>query len=126
MGSTTVIDVAGNEATFDTAAIKIDKTAPVISLQSKAPQANAAGWNKDNVTVTWTCTDAVSQPLAGTVSQQLTTEGTNLSSTGTCTDNAGNTANDTQTGINIDKTKPTLVFGTATGTAGIMVGLPPT
>jgi hypothetical protein len=42
------------------------------------------------------------------VSQTVSTEAPNQSSTGTCTDLAGNTASDTQTGINIDKTAPSI------------------
>jgi hypothetical protein len=60
--------------------------------------------------VEWSCTDAMngSGVVASTVSQELTNEGANRSAEGTCTDLAGNTASDTQTGINIDLTAPEL------------------
>jgi hypothetical protein len=46
--------------------------------------------------------------MSPNVSQTINTEGQNQSATGTCTDNAGNAASDTQTGISIDKTSPVL------------------
>ncbi len=88
--------------------IKRDATAPTITLDSRSPAPNSYGWNNSDVTVTWTCSDALSGAVADTVSQTVSSEGKNQSVTGTCTDNAGNSASDTQTGINIDKTSPTL------------------
>ncbi len=84
--------------------IKIDTTAPAIAYQGQHPAANGSGWNNTDVALTWECTDAVTTP----VTQTLTSEAANQSATGTCTDLAGNTASDTQGGINIDKTAPTL------------------
>src|SRR6185503_9478883 len=87
--------------------IKLDKTNPSISFTGRtAPNAN--GWNNSNVTANWTCSDALSGPVSDIVNQTLTSEGANQSVTGTCSDAAGNTASDTQGGINIDKTAPTL------------------
>jgi hypothetical protein len=43
-----------------------------------------------------------------TVTQPIVTEGQNQSITGQCADAAGHTAQDTRSGINIDKTAPTL------------------
>ncbi|HWP64065.1 MAG TPA: PxKF domain-containing protein, partial [Candidatus Binatia bacterium] len=48
-----------------------------------------------------------SGPVSPTVSETLSSEGANQSATGTCTDAAGNTASDTQSGIDIDLTPPT-------------------
>jgi hypothetical protein len=87
--------------------IKIDKTAPVIAFVSRTP-ADANGWNNTDVTINWSCTDGLSGPVSASVSQTVSTEGANQSATGTCQDLAGNTASDTQSGINIDKTAPTL------------------
>jgi hypothetical protein len=87
--------------------IKRDATAPTISFASRTP-ANGAGWNNTDVTLNWDCADDTSGAVNAAVSQTVSSEGSNQSSTGTCTDNAGNTASDTQTGINIDKTSPTL------------------
>ncbi|HLU26183.1 MAG TPA: PxKF domain-containing protein, partial [Longimicrobiales bacterium] len=98
---------AGGTAS-ETVTIKRDATPPAIALAGRSPAANAAGWNNGDVTLTWTCTDEGSGPLSGTVSETVTGEGANLSVTGTCEDRAGNTASDTQGGINIDRTPPTL------------------
>jgi hypothetical protein len=87
--------------------VKRDASAPVITFDSRtAPNSN--GWNNTNVSVNWTCSDALSGAVSSSVSQNLTSEGANQSATGTCVDNAGNTASDTQTGLKIDKTAPTL------------------
>ncbi len=98
-------DNAGNTETTQTRTIKIDKTAPTITFTSRTA-ANADGWNNSDVTVNWSCSDALSDVVSATDSKTVTTEGTNQSATGTCTDNAGNSASNTQNGINIDKTDP--------------------
>ncbi len=88
--------------------VKRDATSPNIGLISRTPAANANGWNNTDVTLNWSCGDATSGAVNASDSQMVSTEGQNQTSTGTCTDNAGNTASDTQTGISIDKTAPTL------------------
>jgi hypothetical protein len=103
----TAVDLAGNSASATVEPINIDKTPPTITYGSRTA-ANMAGWNNTPVTVHWTCADIMSGPASAAVSQTLTVEGSGQSATGTCSDNAGNTAQDTQTGINIDITKPTL------------------
>jgi hypothetical protein len=101
-------DNAGNTASASSAVtVKIDKTDPVITLVSRTA-ANGNGWNNGNVTVNWSCTDGGSDVVAASVSQTVSTEGANQSVTGTCTDNAGNSASDTVGGISIDKTAPTI------------------
>jgi hypothetical protein len=90
--------------------VKRDATPPIITYVDRTPT-NAAGWNNIDVTVNWDCSDATSGPVSETVSQTVTAEGNNQSVTGTCTDNAGNTASNTVTGINIDRTPPTNIFG---------------
>jgi hypothetical protein len=104
----TCTDDAGNTASDTQTGISIDTTAPVISLVSRTPAANAGGWNNTDVTVNWSCGDALSGAVNPSVSQIVSAEGVNQSAVGTCTDSAGNTASDTQTGISIDKTAPTL------------------
>ncbi len=101
-------DVAGNVSSNVTINnINIDKTPPTISLLSRTP-ANGNGWNNTDVVVTWSCTDSLSGAVSGTVSQTVSSEGANQSATGTCQDRAGNSASATETGINVDKTPPTL------------------
>ena len=64
--------------------INVDKTAPVLSGSF------ASGWQKGDVTVDWTCTDALSKVAAAPADDVVNGEGSNLSSTATCTDKAGN------------------------------------
>ena len=118
--SGTCVDRAGNSATASYSA-QIDKVKPVIS-GSRTPAANANGWNKTDVVVSFSCMDSGGSGIdANTVTgETLSTEGANQSvtNTGSCTDIAGNTADPaTVSGISIDKTAPTvsLVGGPADG-----------
>jgi hypothetical protein len=89
-------------------AVKIDKTAPTASA-SASPAPNANGWNNTDVVVTFSGTDALSGVDLCSVPVTLSDEGAGQSASGTCTDKAGNvSAPATASGINIDKTKPTL------------------
>ena len=100
----TCTDAAGNSA-GTSFTVKYDSTAPAIAFSSRtAPNGN--GWNNTAVTVTWSCTDTGSGPASANVTRTLSTDGASQSSTGTCTDLAGNSAGDTQTGIEIDTTPP--------------------
>lgn len=98
---------AGLSANASSLTVKLDKTDPTITFVSRTP-ANGNGWNNGNVTVNWSCTDGLSGVVSASVSETVSTEGANQSATGTCEDLAGNTASNTQFGINIDKTAPTL------------------
>ena len=86
--------------------IKRDATAPSIG-GSAAPAPNANGWNDEDVTVSFTCSDGTSGVATCSSPQTLSTEGAGQSAGGTATDNAGNTASTTVAGVNIDKTAPT-------------------
>ena len=88
---------------------KIDKTPPTI-VGSRAPAANAHGWNNTNVVVSFTCSDNLSGLAAGSppMPTTLSTEGAGQSVTGMCQDVAGNSATAIISGINIDKTPPTI------------------
>jgi hypothetical protein len=100
--SGTATDNADNtSASASVTGINIDKTAP--ALTGSAPN----GWQKGDVTVTWTCTDALSGPAGQPADSTVTGEGINLSATATCTDNAGNNTTTTVSGIKIDRTAPT-------------------
>lgn len=107
-------DNAGNFASNVQSEINIDKTAPSINFDSRTPAANANGWNNTNVTLRWSCSDALSGADNATVTQIFGTEGANQPINGTCTDMAGNTISDEQGGINIDKTAPTIDFASRT------------
>jgi hypothetical protein len=99
-------DVAGNTEVAHTVSFGIDKTSPTIG-HTQSPAANEDGWNNTNVTVTFTCSDAVSGVASCTGPQTVTTEGEAQPVTGTVTDNAGNSASDPAT-VSIDKTKPVI------------------
>jgi hypothetical protein len=109
----TAKDVAGNTAT-DPAAVSIDKTKPVVTVDA-LPAPNGYGWYDDDVTVTYTATDALSgiktQDKAHTFG-----EGANQTDTATATDTAGNSASVTTPVVNVDKTAPTI--------SGAIVGTP--
>jgi hypothetical protein len=111
----------------DSVTIKRDATAPTIN-GSAAPPANGAGWNNTDVTVSFTCGDNLSGVASCGPDQTLSNEGAGQSATGNAFDIAGNSASATVSGINIDKTAPTLnptvspnpvlLNGSATASAG--------
>ncbi len=101
-------DLAGNTAAAsDSAAFKIDKTAPTASA-SRSPAANGNGWNNTDVTVQLHGHGrAVGDRLLRCGRRRSPAEGAGQSASGTCTDKAGNvSAPATASGINIDKTDP--------------------
>ena len=104
----TAVDLAGNSASLGSPAANIDKTAPTVT-GSRAPLANANGWNGADVTVSFACTEALSGLAGGSppADTLVTTEGLNQSVNGTCTDLAGNSNSGVVDNISIDKTAPT-------------------
>jgi len=102
-------DRAGNTAAATVGKIAVDRTAPLITLQSRTP-ANDEGWSNGDVTVVWACADATSGVVSATVTATLTDDGADQALTGVCTDGAGNTASATEAHINIDKTAPVTTF----------------
>ncbi len=97
-------DKAGNRVKASISGIRIDKTAPTVTV-SASPAANASGWNSTDVTVTASGTDDRSG-IASCASVTLSSEGAGQSAMPSCTDKAGNTASATVSGINIDKGPP--------------------
>ncbi len=97
-------DKAGNVEKSTTVTFGIDKTSPTIG-HTQDPAANADGWNNSDVTVTFTCSDALSGVAGCTGPQTVSTEGRAQAVTGTVTDKAGNSATDPAS-VSIDKTKP--------------------
>lgn len=116
------LDKAGNvedsDAPGHTITIKIDNIKPTIT-GSRAPEANAFGWNNGPVTVSFVCDDLESG-IAGCVGgTTLANEGAGQEATGVAQDNAGNVNSTTVSGINIDLTAPTLTGApTAQANAG--------
>ncbi|RYG23438.1 HYR domain-containing protein [bacterium] len=111
-----VKDLAGNTATVTPLTFKVDKTAPVISGADVAD----ATWRNTDFVRSFTVTDAVSGVVAGDASFTLTasdesgSENSPTTTTRTVKDQAGNTATRSISAL-IDKTKPVLDRGTATG-----------
>lgn len=99
-------DRAGNTGSITVDGIKIDKTPPVLSA-SRTP-ANANGWNNADVTVSFACADNVSGMATCPATEIVTTEGANQIVLGIANDLAGNEASLSMTGINIDRTPPTI------------------
>jgi hypothetical protein len=118
-------DNAGNTETAGApVVIKIDKTDPTITA-SAAPAADENGWNKTDVTVTFTCGDAVSGVASCTEPVAVSTEGTGQTISGTAIDNAGRSANASLT-LNIDKTAPAITILGITDGASYPLCSPPT
>lgn len=97
----TVTDAAGNSSTAGVSGINVDTTAPVLSGTF------AEGWHTGDVTVSWSCTDGLSGVAGAPSSTTVRGEGSNLSSTASCTDIAGNVVTTTVDGIKIDRHAPT-------------------
>jgi YVTN family beta-propeller protein len=97
----------------------IDTTAPTVtaSATSNGSPYTAGTWTNHDVSVHYTCTDNLggSGVASVTPDQTVGTDGDGQSATGSCTDNAGNTASATFTGIRIDKAPPTVTYS---GNAG--------
>jgi hypothetical protein len=74
-----------------------------------SPPANVAGWNKSNVTVTFTCSDPAVGIASCSTPVQVTKEGANQLVTGTAVNRAGFSAS-TSVALNIDKTPPVLTI----------------
>ncbi|AFS83504.1 LamG-like jellyroll fold domain-containing protein [Candidatus Nitrosopumilus sediminis] len=96
-----------------------DTTPPTITAARAAgSEANANGWNNAAITITYTCTDndsGVNATASDLSYDVLSTEGAGQSATGTCVDNAGNSADATINDINIDLTAPTITAARAAG-----------
>jgi hypothetical protein len=113
--SGSVTDIAGNTASASVSGINIDKTAPTITA-SAAPAANGNGWNNTNVTVSYLVADTLSGVDSGASAvgvDVLSAEGSGQAAAGSATDRAGNTASAAASGINIDKTPPTITASAA-------------
>jgi alpha-tubulin suppressor-like RCC1 family protein len=103
----TAVNAAGlNQSVSVT--IKIDTTKPLASA-NVSPLPNANGWYNANVTVSFTGTDNLSGIAGCSSAVVLSSNGSNQSASGSCTDNAGNVSLPaTASGINIDKVPPTI------------------
>ena len=101
----TAFDAAGNSASASVI-INLDKTPPTIAVSLSTPP-NAFGWHNSDVTVTFTCSDALSGIATCPAPVIVSTEGAGQVITGTALDVAGNSASTSVT-INLDKTSPSI------------------
>jgi hypothetical protein len=109
-------DSAGNKESDKSFPLRVDTTAP--SITGKAtPAANGNGWNNTDVDVTFTCTDDGSGVAGCAGDTTLTNDGAGQKVHGDAVDVAGNRSSTDVTGINIDKTRPTLI-GVPSGANG--------
>lgn len=107
----TAVDAAGNTASTTISPINVDLTAPTLTgVPTTSPNAN--GWYNSNVSINWTCTDALSGFANGSTcpaNSTITGEGSNLTATATVADKAGNSTTTTTSAVRIDRTAPVTV-----------------
>jgi hypothetical protein len=116
-------DNAGNTGS-DSASFKYDATNPTITFVGSTPAPNIDGWNKVNLTLTWSCVDTLSG-AATPITQGVSSEGTHQARTGTCADGAGNTSSSLNGDVNLDKTAPIVAVTGVTNGATYTLGSVP-
>jgi hypothetical protein len=106
------VDVAGNKSSTVFGPVNIDQTKPTLSGAVSTTGRSAAGWYKDDATVTWTGVDPLSgidpdsQPAPTTVTGE---GGALVAGPVTIKDKAGNTSDAAKVeGIQIDRTAPSI------------------
>jgi hypothetical protein len=101
-------DNAGNVEATQSLLVRIDKTPPTIA-SSQTPLANGAGWNNSDVTVTFSCADALSGVATCASPATVSTDGASQVVTGVAVDRAGNSSTVSRT-VNLDETPPVLTM----------------
>jgi hypothetical protein len=116
----TCTDAAGNEVTQDFAVL-IDGSAPAIGdveLETADGAAYTSGdWTRQDVVLSWTCTDGAGQSGATKAADSVTATATGTLQA-TCIDAAGNSVQGETFQARIDRTAPTIVEPTLTS-AGV-------
>ena len=98
---------------------KYDATAPTaVALSVTAGTPGANGWYTSDVTVHTSGTESVSGPPTCSVDQFQTTETAGQVFNGSCTNDAGLTANALALTVKLDKTGPTAALSVTAGTLG--------
>src|SRR5207248_5624908 len=102
----TATDNADNTASSSLHEINVDTTPPTLS-GAPTTSPNDAGWYHDDVTVEWTCADALSG-VAGACppANTITGEGDGLSVSSSVNDRAGNATSASVDKVKIDRTPP--------------------
>ena len=99
--------------------IGVDNVLPTISA-TVTPAPNAAGWNKTDPTITFTCADSTSGIASCSGPIVVSSETLGQTFDGTAIDNAGNVATTSVT-IKLDKTPPNLVIPSLVNGAKVFV-----
>lgn len=105
----TAADLNGNVRDLQTIDVWLDSTPPTIDGTASPPPSNPAAsppWNKEDVTVAFACSDALSGVASCPTPVVVSIEGAGLSVTAYASDLAGNSNGATVGNINIDKTAP--------------------
>lgn len=106
----TAMDEVGKVGSTTVGGISIDKTKPTVT-GAATTQPNAAGWYKGDVTIAWAGHDSLSgvDPATQPAPSTITGEGANLGAgPASISDKAGNVGSGSITGINIDRTAPSV------------------
>jgi hypothetical protein len=121
-------DLAGNTAAAGAATkgFRIDKTDPSISVSAvSGGSAYSAGtWTNQDVVVSYACSDALSgvAASAGDEDDTVSAESASGSASGTCLDEAGNSASASFSPIKIDKTDPSVSASAVSGGSEYLAG----
>jgi hypothetical protein len=103
-------DVAGNTTPADvkSATVKIDSQAPNMPTATVSPAPNGAGWNKNDVIVSFAGAgdNGASGVDSCTAAVPVTAETDGKTVSGTCTDAAGNVSEARTVTVKLDKTAP--------------------
>ncbi|MDP9378434.1 MAG: hypothetical protein M3P40_12855, partial [Actinomycetota bacterium] len=100
----TAKDFAGNSSTGK-ATVSIDKTAPTLSATPGGTPTN--GWHTVDVTVSWDCADGNGSGVVNCPTPtKIAGEGSDLTSTQTISDKAGNETTTSSAAVKIDRTPP--------------------
>jgi hypothetical protein len=106
-------DKVGNQETQKTVSFVIDKTPPTITASAKTADGKdylANSWTKQNVTVSFVCSDTGSGMDKCPAPVTITADGVSNNVNGTVLDKAGNSASVSFGSIKIDKTAPEIQF----------------
>jgi hypothetical protein len=92
--------------------VKRDATPPALTFGTPSPAPNTNGWNKTDVSIPFTTSDALSGVASTSVASPLvlSAEGANVTGQVVVTDDAGNSATFTSVPRNIDKTPPVVTL----------------
>ncbi len=107
---------AGLETTAPPVIVKIDMTAPVVTL-TPSGSLGTSGWYVDDITLVTTGTDTIAEPVICDTDQVQTAETPGTLRTGSCINDAGLSTSASVT-VKLDGTGPVVSAGDPSGDAG--------